>query len=257
MKEKSIKIVNQEIRLKEFRGQRVVTFKDIDTVHKRVEGTASRNFRENKERFIEGIDYFEISRNDVGTNFVGTYEFDKKAPKGIILTETGYLMLAKTLKDDLAWEVQRQLVNTYFNYKKLVKRLKPIDKALKQHMNIAKTIIETTGVKDGIAYAVAIDEAEKDTGYSYDAYKKLLPSATHEIGTMNASMLAKKMNMKAQEVNKLLQKFGYQEKRDNNWRLTEKGKEFAEEMPYTNHGHSGYQIKWNENILKEIKNMDD
>lgn len=137
------------------------------------------------------------------------------------------------------------------------KRLKPIDKALKQHMNIAKTIIETTGVKDGIAYAVAIDEAEKDTGYSYDAYKKLLPSATHEIGTMNASMLAEKMNMKAQEVNKLLQKFGYQEKREGNWRLTEKGKEFAEEMPYTNHGHSGYQIKWNENILKELKNMDD
>ena len=33
---------------KEFNGQRVVTFKDIDKLHGRVEGTAARNFRKNK-----------------------------------------------------------------------------------------------------------------------------------------------------------------------------------------------------------------
>ncbi|MCR2683492.1 hypothetical protein NSP16_24280, partial [Salmonella enterica] len=30
------------------------------------------------------------------------------------LTESGYLMLAKSLTDDLAWQVQRDLVNSYF-----------------------------------------------------------------------------------------------------------------------------------------------
>ena len=43
---------------KEFNGRRVVTFKDIDLVHSRAEGTARKRFADNKERFIEGIDYF-------------------------------------------------------------------------------------------------------------------------------------------------------------------------------------------------------
>ena len=31
-----------------------------------------------------------------------------------VVTESGYLMLVKSFTDDLAWQVQRQLVNTYF-----------------------------------------------------------------------------------------------------------------------------------------------
>lgn len=59
------RIGNQEIALKEFRGQRVVTFRDIDIVHERPDGTAKRNLSSNKERFIEDEDYIEISTNDV------------------------------------------------------------------------------------------------------------------------------------------------------------------------------------------------
>ncbi len=33
----------------------------------------------------------------------------------IFLTKTGYLMLTKSLTDDLAWKIQRKLVNHYFN----------------------------------------------------------------------------------------------------------------------------------------------
>jgi len=113
-----IKIGNHEITTKEFKGQRVVTFKDIDQVHERPEGTAGRNFSENRKRFIEGIDYFEITRNEVGTNFVETYGFGNTAPKGILISEQGYLMLVKSFTDDLAWKVQRDLVNTYFRGKK-------------------------------------------------------------------------------------------------------------------------------------------
>jgi len=107
-------IGTQQITVKEFEGQRVVTFKDIDLIHERAEGTAKRNFQENKNKLVKNEDYFEISRKDVGTNFVLTYGFDKKSPRGIILTEQGYLMLVKSFTDDLAWQVQRQLVNNYF-----------------------------------------------------------------------------------------------------------------------------------------------
>jgi len=34
-----------------------------------------------------------------------------------LLTESGYLLLVKTFTDDLAWEIQRKLVNSYFRSK--------------------------------------------------------------------------------------------------------------------------------------------
>ena len=38
--------------------------------------------------------------------------------KGItLLTESGYLMIVKSLNGDIAWKVQRQLVNSYFKVK--------------------------------------------------------------------------------------------------------------------------------------------
>lgn len=112
-----ITIENTEMQIREYDGQRVVTFKDIDEVHKRPKGTAKRNFTRNKKHFIENEDYFVVTREDVGTNFVPTYGFNEKAPSGILVTETGYLMLVKSLRDDLSWDVQRQLVKAYFKVK--------------------------------------------------------------------------------------------------------------------------------------------
>ncbi|GAA0118884.1 ORF6N domain-containing protein [Clostridium perfringens] len=112
-----VKINNSDLSVKEFNGQRVVTFKDIDRLHERVEGTAKRNFSDNKKHFVEGIDYFLINKSEVGTDFVLSFEFDKFAATGTLITESGYLMLVKSLSDDLAWTVQRELVNKYFRVK--------------------------------------------------------------------------------------------------------------------------------------------
>lgn len=45
-------INNKYIEVKEYNGQRVVTFRDIDTVHERPEGTARKRFKDNKSRKI-------------------------------------------------------------------------------------------------------------------------------------------------------------------------------------------------------------
>lgn len=60
-----VKIQNQEVMVKEYKGQRVVTFKDIDSVHERVEGTARRNFNTNKNHLVEGEDFFVRSKRRV------------------------------------------------------------------------------------------------------------------------------------------------------------------------------------------------
>lgn len=125
MNNQIVKINNADLLVKEFNGQRVVTFKDIDMLHERVEGTADRNFRENKlssdgnQRFIEGEDYFILRKNQ--NNEIRGLEIPNR---GItLITESGYLMLVKSLQDDLAWKVQRELVNNYFRVKEVVQAL--------------------------------------------------------------------------------------------------------------------------------------
>lgn len=108
-------INNTEILVKEFSGQRVVTFKEIDAVHGRPDGTARKRFNDNREHFIEGEDFFKICASEFRTHWDG---LPQKATEDVtLITESGYLMLVKSFTDDLAWKVQRELVKGYFRAK--------------------------------------------------------------------------------------------------------------------------------------------
>ena len=110
-----ITIEDTEMQIREYNGQRVVTFRDIDEVHQRPSGTAKRSFGANKKRFILNVDYFELTRKEFGTKFAPEEKIiGNPNLKTYLLTESGYLMIVKSLTDDLAWNVQRQLVNGYF-----------------------------------------------------------------------------------------------------------------------------------------------
>ena len=110
-------------KIKIWNDQRVVTFNDIDKVHQRPKGTASRNFKSNRKHFIKDVDYFLITRdifNGRNPSINEKLNIETIPPKGITLfTETGYLMLVKSFQDDLSWKVQRILVSSYFNCRKL------------------------------------------------------------------------------------------------------------------------------------------
>ena len=111
-----ITIENTEMQIREYNGERVVTFKDIDMVHQRADGTASRNFRKNKKHFIQGVDYIRRNSSEAKR------EYDIIAPNGLTLvTESGYLLLVKSFTDDLSWKVQRQLVDVYFKVREVQK----------------------------------------------------------------------------------------------------------------------------------------
>lgn len=98
----------------EYQGVRVLTLAMIDQVHKRPDGTARRNFNEHRARLVIGEDFYELTQ----PNEIRTLGFSR--PQGgtpcavLLLTETGYSMLVKSFTDDLAWDVQRQLVKSYF-----------------------------------------------------------------------------------------------------------------------------------------------
>ncbi len=95
-------------------GQRVVTLTVVDRVHRRPEGTAGRSFRENRHRFVPGEDFHEETQPDEIRRLGFSRPQGGTPGKIILLTETGYLMLVKSFTDELAWDVQRQLVKAYF-----------------------------------------------------------------------------------------------------------------------------------------------
>lgn len=165
MDNKIVKINNNNLSVKEFNGQRVVTFKDIDMLHERVEGTAGRNFRDNKKHFVENEDFFFIKPADIGNNEIRRSEINNKGT--YLITESGYLMLVKSLQDDLAWKVQRELVNNYFRVKENV-QAKPtcIEDVLIQSLHEMKEVKQT---------ALEAKEEAQDVRNDFEDFKKDLP----------------------------------------------------------------------------------
>lgn len=135
-----IHIGNADISIKEYKGQRVVTFKDIDMVHERPDGTARKRFSDNRNHFVENEDYFIVKPKDlenIGMSEKRTSGIEEVNNRGTaLITEQGYLMLVKSFTDDLAWEVQRKLVSSYFNVHQSVNnQLSPELQALQGLLN--------------------------------------------------------------------------------------------------------------------------
>ncbi len=114
-----VKINNRDVERIEYRGNPVVTLRMVDELHERPSGTARKRFNDNKEHFLEGEDYFRVPYAEWSTFQMSEFrtsensESKQHAPV-IFITQSGYLMLVKSFTDDLAWKVQRELVNAYF-----------------------------------------------------------------------------------------------------------------------------------------------
>lgn len=131
-----VKIEGTELAIREYNGQRVVTFKDIDTVHQRPSGTARKTFNRNKSRFEVGKHYFMLQLETENSNVRLTDIRNIVVPsRGItVLTERGYLMLVKAFTDDLSWKVQDELISGYFKAKEFA------------------TAVSTVLIDDGLKY---------------------------------------------------------------------------------------------------------
>lgn len=146
--------------IKEYRKQRVVALKDIDTLHGRVDGTARRNFNKNLSRFIEKEDYFVRNSSEAQN------EFGITAPNGLtLLTESGYLMLVKSFTDDLAWQVQRQLVKSYFRSKATA--IHP-DTILTRKLNLSTKLSKGLTKEQQLNLRIiAVKQAQEESGIDY------------------------------------------------------------------------------------------
>lgn len=128
-----VTINGNDLMVKMWNGQRVVTFADVDRVHKRPEGTAKRNFSTNKKHLIRDVDFVvlkpsDIQKDEIRTSGINREDINNRGTT--YLTESGYLLLVKSFTDDLAWNVQRQLVNSYFKFREVMEAIQPTENGL-------------------------------------------------------------------------------------------------------------------------------
>ncbi|WP_079212939.1 ORF6N domain-containing protein [Brucella pituitosa] len=107
-----VQIAGTDVTRVEYKGHQVVTYAMIDKVHQRPDGTAKDAFARNRNRFVEGEDFHNVSRKVWPTEI--DWPFEKQAPSGRLITKRGYLKIAKTLGDDKAWEVFDEMIERYF-----------------------------------------------------------------------------------------------------------------------------------------------
>ncbi|MDR2451409.1 MAG: hypothetical protein LBE85_06480 [Candidatus Accumulibacter sp.] len=121
---------------------------------------------------------------------------------------------------------------------------------------IGEAVAKVPGVKPGIAAAATLTCIQENTGITTEVLRRALPSANEPICVLNATQLGKLLNRSAKATNQLLSAGGFQFRNDRDeWELTEAGEAWAEAMPYSRNGHSGYQILWNPAVANELKEV--
>lgn len=121
---------------------------------------------------------------------------------------------------------------------------------------IGEAVAKVPGVKTGIAMAATLNCIQENTGLTTEVLRRALPAANEPICSLNATQLGKLLSRSAKATNQLLASSGLQFRNDRDeWELTEAGEAWAEAMPYSRNGHSGYQILWNPAVAEQLKEV--
>lgn len=165
------------MQIREYDGQRVVTFDDICAVHKCERKRLTKHFERKRKHFLKDEDYYELTRKELNDlTSPNSKIIGNPMIKAYLFTESGYLMIIKCLDDDLAWKVQRQLVNSYFKVKQEIPERKtyPLlveDKWLAEmEPNFEYLCKEYKLTRKGLYHKILLDIGKS---YNVDDYKIL------------------------------------------------------------------------------------
>lgn len=121
---------------------------------------------------------------------------------------------------------------------------------------IGQAVAKVPGVKAGIAMAATLTCIHENTGLTIETLRRALPAANEPICSLNATQLGKLVGLSAKTTNLRLANLGLQVRNERDeWELTESGEAWAEAMPYSRNGHSGYQILWNPSVAQELREV--
>ncbi|CAJ3062373.1 BRO domain-containing protein [Burkholderia pseudomallei] len=119
---------------------------------------------------------------------------------------------------------------------------------------IGQAVAKVPGVKAGIAMAATLNCIAENTGIAVETLRRALPAADAPICSLNATQVGQLLGISAKAANQRLARHELQVRNDRDeWELTEAGEAWAEAMPYSRNGHSGYQILWNAAVADLLK----
>ena len=132
----------------------------------------------------------------------------------------------------------------------------PIQDKVSALLLIGDAIARVPGVKPGIAMAATLTVIHESTGLALESLRKTLPAANEPICSLNPTQIGERIGMSPRAVNTRLQSLGFQFKNERDeWELTTAGQQWAEALPFSRHGHSGYQILWNPTVATLIREV--
>ena len=79
----------------------------------------------------------------------------------VLFTESGYMMLVKTFTDDLSWDIQRQLVKTYFRFKETQKTMTLPQQLLAQAQCLVEMDNRITVVENKVDNEIRVNSGEQ------------------------------------------------------------------------------------------------
>jgi len=129
---------------------------------------------------------------------------------------------------------------------------------VKEIFKSARIIHQDSGLDYNLCVLTVAEMMEEKYGIDLTHIKNLFPVEDPEIEYYTPTQIGKLIGQKngtikysAKKVNKLLIKYGLQEKDiKGNYSLTKKGKNYGVAIPYFNNGRTGYQVKWSDKVLE-------
>ena len=151
----------EELKITEYRDERVLTTQQIAEVYGTNTDTITRNFNRNKDRYVEGKHFIALEGEEKN-NFVDRGQFDrglKNAKTLYLWTKKGAFLHAKSLNTDTAWEVYDRLVDSYFDHSNLLDGMSP---ELKAALIVDKRVTKVEHRSDHIENDMPLFGAESD-----------------------------------------------------------------------------------------------
>lgn len=243
---------------------------ELVTINDKQVVTSSRNVAEHFEKehkhVLDSIRAILAAENSAAKFFhETTYENRGKQYPEYLMNRDGFALLVMGFTGKAALEWKMKYIDAFNAMEKSIQtpqlapnphyRTRMIGTAVRDIGKTAESIERVFAVKHGMALASAMEMVGESYGIDTAPLKRLIP-AEENPGYLNATMLAGKLgllsktgNPKASDANAKLAELGLQKKEGKEWRLTDKGREYGEEKPFTRNGHSGYNIGWNEKVL--------
>ena len=240
-----IKVTDKDLEIKEWRNKRVVTVYDVAMLHNREVREVNQQFNRVKNKLILNVDYFIIPKEEY-LQSLGVISNKARNKEVVLLTENGYLLLIKVFKDDLSWEVQRVLVNSYFKLKELINNID----LMKLNIINANTEVDRM---------VALNQYQIEYVQPLEIKAEYTDKVLSSDGTLTVKEIAQDFGKTANWLNKILNTLGIQYKQGSKWHLYAKYKDLdlvKEITVYDEENNKNFtRMKWTQKGREFIHNL--